>query len=266
MKPKLGQRLEIALKKASPTILACLGAVGVVATVVLAVKATPKAIEQIEADSRESHDGDPNAATAMEAVKSCWKHYLPAAATGAATMACIFGANTLNRKQQASLASAYALVSRTYTDYSRKIKEIYGKEAHEKVIKELAAERVDPDHTIFASSFLGSNCLDFEDANEEERLFYDNFSERYFTSTISKVLQAEYHLNRNFSIGGGCIGLNDFYEFLGIEPIRDFTNLGWWVDDDFYWIDFNHTKAMLDDGMECYIIEMVQSPTSEPPD
>jgi len=266
MKPDLHQKLGRALRKASPTILTCVGALGVVATVVLAVKATPKALEQIEVDSRENHNGDPHAATKAEAVKSCWQYYIPAAVTGAASLACFFGANTLNQKQQAALTSAYALVAESYTDYKRKLKETYGKEAHEKIMASLAAERVDPDHTIYACGFLDAHSLDFEGAGEEEHLFYDSFSNRYFTSTIGKVLQAEYHLNRNFAIGGGCIGVNDFYDFLGIEPLKGLSSFGWWVDDDLFWIDFNHSKAMLEDGLECYIIEMVYTPTSEPPD
>lgn len=114
---KLDPKIGRSLKKASPTILTCIGAAGVVATAALAVKATPKADSLIKADSRRNHDGDPYAATKLEAVKSCWKCYIPAAATGVATIICIFGANTLNKKQQASLASAYALVNRSYSDY-----------------------------------------------------------------------------------------------------------------------------------------------------
>lgn len=113
---KLDPKIGRSLKKASPTILTCIGAAGVVATAVLAVKATPKADSLIKTDSRRNHDGDPYAATKLEAVKSCWKCYIPAAATGVATIICIFGANTLNKKQQASLASAYALINRSYVN------------------------------------------------------------------------------------------------------------------------------------------------------
>ena len=116
---KLDHKIGRSLQKASPTILTCIGAAGVVATAVLAVKATPKADSLIKADSRRNHDGDPYAATKLEAVKSCWKCYMPAAATGVATIICIFGANTLNKKQQASLASAYALVNRSYRTVDR---------------------------------------------------------------------------------------------------------------------------------------------------
>lgn len=267
MKPKLSQKAGQVLKKASPTILTCIGAVGVVATAVLAVKATPKALEMVRADSRKNHDGDPHAATKVEVVKSCWKCYVPAVATGAATIMCIFGANTLNRRQQASLASAYALVSRQYNDYKRKLKELYGEEAHKKVMESLAVEQVDKDHFISAPGLVGSSSLDFEDANEEERLFYDPISKRYFQSTISKVLQAEYHLNRNFALGGGFITLNDFYTFLGIEKIPEGDTIGWMVLDGLYWVDFNHSKAMVDDGLngeiECYIIDVDFPPVTE---
>ena len=70
---KLDHKIGRSLQKASPTILTCIGAAGVVATAVLAVKATSKADSLIKADSRRNHDGDPYAATKLEAVKSCWK-------------------------------------------------------------------------------------------------------------------------------------------------------------------------------------------------
>ena len=263
MKPKLCQRVGNALKKASPTVLTCIGAVGVVATAVLAVKAPPKALELVKADSRKNHDGDPHAATKMEAVKSCWKCYIPATFTGATTIACIFGANILNKRQQASLASAYALVSRSYNDYKRKLKELYGEEAHKKIMESLAVEKA-KDIPISSASFVGHSSLDFEDAVEETRLFYDPISERYFESTIGKVLQAEYHLNRNFMFAG-YISLNEFYEFLGIEETELGATVGWnSCNGDIFWIDFNHSKAMVDDGLngeiECYIIDMVFPP------
>ncbi len=257
------------MKKSSPTILTCIGAIGVVATAVIAVKATPKAIVMIEADSRKKHDGDPRAATKIEAFKSCWTCYIPSAITGAATIACIFGANTLNRKQQASLASAYALVNRSYSDYKRKLKELYGEETHKKIMESLAVEKADNTH-IFSNGLVTSSSLEFEDAKEESRLFYDSFSQRYFQSTISNVLQAEYHLNRNFALMGGYAPLNMFYEFLGIEQLQELAGLCWWVNDEMSWIDFNHTKAMVDDGLdgeiECYIVEMEWAPSNEPPD
>ena len=72
-------------KRNGSTILTGAGAVGVVATTVLAIK-----------DS----------------------------------IVCIFGANVLNKKWQASIASAYALLDSLYKDYKNKVKELYGDDAN----------------------------------------------------------------------------------------------------------------------------------------
>ena len=254
-------RVKVALRRSCPTVLTCIGAVGAVATVVLAVKATPKACTAIMEDSAKNHDGDSNAATKSEMVKSAWKYYVPAAITGVASLTCIFGANVLNRRQQASLASAYALLNHSYADYKRKVKELYGQEAHDKVLESLSVEKVDKNHYIYSTGLYRTSSLDFEGAEEDERLFYDSFSERYFTSTIGKVLQAEYHVNRNFILGaGGVISVNDFYEMLGINKIEGGDSIGWEINDEMYWIDFDHVKTTLDDGMECWIIDMVYTP------
>ena len=100
---RLAQRSKIYLRKASPTIPSGLGAAGVIVTSVLAVRATPKALRKIRADSKTNHDGDPEAYNKLEAVKSAWACYIPAAISGTATIFCIFGANVLNEHQQAAL-------------------------------------------------------------------------------------------------------------------------------------------------------------------
>ena len=267
--PKLSKRSVFALKKASPTVLTVVGAVGLITTTVLAVKATPKAMERIKADSRKNHDGDPYAATKIEAVKSCWRCYIPVAASGAATLICIFGANILNKRQQASITAAYAFVNRQFSDYKRKLKELYGEEAHKNIMESLGVEKTK--HMSYCGpSCFSSGCMDFEDADEKPQLFYDAFSERYFEATLSQVLLSEYHTNRNFALGGGYIDVNSFYEFLGLEPLPELKDFVWDANDDIMWIDFEHTKAMVDDGLNgeipCYVIQMVFTPTTEPPE
>ena len=71
--------------------------------------------------------------------------------------------------------------------------------------------------------------------------------------------QAEYHLNRNF-VMSGHLPVNDFYEMLGLSAIDGGEYVGWNCDDGLYWIDFNHRKTVLDDGLEVYVIEMVWTP------
>ena len=83
----------------------------------MAVRATPKALRKIRADSKVNHDGDPEAYSKLEAVRSAWVCYIPTAISGTATIFCIFGANVLNKHQQAALTSAYALLNDSYNNY-----------------------------------------------------------------------------------------------------------------------------------------------------
>lgn len=110
------------------------------------------------------------------------------------------------------------------------------------------------------------SSLEFEDANEEQRLFYDSFSKRYFQATISQVLQAEYHINRNMVLGA-FVTLNDFYDFLGISHVEGGDVVGWLLSDSMYWIDFDNSKAMVDDGLNgeipCYVVDAMLGPQPE---
>lgn len=256
----------LCLRKYSPVALSCIASTGVIVTAIAAVKATPRAVELVKEDSRRNHDGDPYAYTKKEAIISAWKCYIPAAILGFSTIACILGANALNNRKQAALTSAYALLNQSYKAYKDKLKENYGEEVHNAIVDSIVSEKC-KDVCIRAYDWVGCSCLDFgEDTAtypETVRTFYDSFSQRYFETTISKVIQAEYHLNRNFMIKG-VIPLNDFYEFLGLEKIKGGDAVGWSsCNGDIYWIDFNHHKLTLDDGMEIFVVDMIFEPTAE---
>ncbi len=249
------------VRKVAPVVLAGLGAIGVVATAVAAAKAAPKAEIRIMADSERNHDGDPDAYTMKEAVVSAWKFYIPTAIIGTATITCIVASNLLTRKQQAALVGAYAMASNQLKEYRSKAKELYGEDADKKISDAIVAEKA-KDITLYSPGLLTNTSLDFAGLNdpEKQRTFYDHISGRYFESTISRVLQAEYHLNRNFVLGGG-VCVNDFYDFLGIDRIEEGGILGWTgVDGDIYWVDFQHRLVRLDDGMEILCVEPVFSP------
>lgn len=97
---------------------------------------------------------------------------------------------------------------------------------------------------ISSTDAFGVSSLDFD--CDDITLFYDFYSKRYFKSTVSKVLQAQYHLNRNYCFGGGSITLNEFYEFLGIDPVENGDVIGWQIDiSEIMWIDFvNETRII----------------------
>lgn len=237
------------LRRNSSTILTCVGAVGVVATTVMAVKATPKALELI--DKAEAEKGEK--LTKWETVKVAGPTYIPTAITGAATIACIFGSNVINKRQQASLMSAYALLDNSYKEYKKKVDELYGEDAGKQVRAEIAKDKYAGDEIV--------------DENEKE-LFYDFYSSRFFNSTKEAVLQAEYETNRALMVDG-AVGLNEYYELLGLEPRPEYAEIGWSSGQmfDMYWhpwIEFDHEEGIIDDDtLEYTIISLPLEPVMD---
>lgn len=255
---KFARQSALYLRRNSSTILTIASAVGVIFTVVTAVKATPKAVARLEEAKEEKGEE----LTALETIKVAGPVYIPSAVIGTGTIICMFGANALNRRQQAALSSAYALVDGSYKEYKAKLKELYGEEAHNNVVDAIVKEHCSETY-LHAPSFFSDASLELDEGDEgEQRLFYDYYSKRYFETTMEKVLQAEYHLNRNFTLGC-CAPVNEFYEFLGLCPIEGGDEVGWTMADGINWVDFNHRKVRIDGGFDCYVIEMVFDPTAD---
>ena len=235
---------KLFFKRNGSTILTVLGGAGVVATAVTAVKATPKAIKLIEVYEEQKGED----LTTLEKIKVAGPHYIPSILIGAGTISCIFGANILNKRNQASLISAYALIDNSYKEYKKKVEELYGEEAHKEVISSIAKEKYTDDIQV----------------SDNKQLFYDEFSHRYFESTLEDVIKAEYNTNRQLQCNGR-VYLNEYYEFLGLEPSPGGTELGWSSDilESHYcaeWIEFDHEKVILEDGLECCIITLRYEP------
>lgn len=244
---KLIRRSRAFLKRNSSTILTCVGAAGVVVTTVSAVKATPRALYLLEEAKREKGEE----LTKWEVVKATGPVYIPTVLLGVSTISCIFGANTLNKRYQASLISAYTLLDSSYKDYKKKVEDLYGEQVDNKIKAEIAKDRYE----------------DPVELGEDEELFYDEFSERYFNATKYDVQQAEYRLNRDIQMQGWA-SLNDFYEYLDIDPIESGDALGWSEGGNFArywqsWMDFNHHKVVMDDGLECTILSFFSEPYLE---
>lgn len=75
------------------------------------------------------------------------------------------GANALNRRQQAALTSAYALVQSSYKEYKDKLKELYGEEAHNAIVDSIAKEKC-KDISISANGGWYDSSLDFGEGME----------------------------------------------------------------------------------------------------
>ena len=239
------------LRKASPTILTGLGVIGVVGTAVLSVRATPKALPLIKVKKDELKT---DKLTPQELVEATWKCYIPSALVGVSTIACVIGIGVLDRRNQAALTSAYAILNESYKQYRQAAKKVYGEDADNKIHAEMAKD------AQVASYDWGYQVYNMDmDPESEQVLFYDLTSKKYFTTTMAAVLNAQYHVNRNLAIRGDC-SLNEYLSFLGVEGIDKGDEMGWEIsymveEMDCYWLDFDNQKTTLEDGLECIVID-----------
>ena len=239
-------KLELFLKKNSSTILTVIGAGGVVATTVLAVKATPKALSLLEEAEKEKGEK----LTVPEVVKTAWKPYVPTVITGLSTITCIFGANIMNTRNQASLVSAYALLENTYKEYRSAANRVYGDDADTKIKAELVE-------------------MNIEDMNLDDNtsLFFDFQSMRHFVSTIEKVEQAGYDFLEILHHRGYAT-MNEYYALLGLPPIEFGDRLGW-IDSEHIGpygceeLEFDYGKTTMRNGLQCWTIDVNLPPSTE---
>lgn len=258
------------LKGKESLILTSLGVLGVIGTGVSAALATPKALEVLEKKEDEDFERlleeyEPGASLVFDKddglfdnyTMPTWRkaliiapYYIPTVLIAAGTITCIVSSYVNSVKTQKSLVAAYTLLDSTYKAYRETNIELSG---------------VEYDHQIRKSIAYGQ----FEDilVFDGETLFYDEYSGRYFKSTIADVKDAEYKLNRNFALRGYC-ELNEFYEMLGIEPTDYGHTIGWnqYMGETSYgytWIDFNHQLEETEDGLEYYVISYPFIPTAD---
>lgn len=257
MVPKIATKALLKLKQHQPLILTCIGGAGVIITTITAITATTKASKLLS----KVQEAKEEKLTKREIIRTVAPIYIPTVLIGLSTITCIFAANALNVKKQASITSAYALINQSFKKYRDKVKELYGEETDIHIRQEIAKSKfteMDPELCVYPVNGL-------EDVFEEGEkvLFYDEYSNRTFEASILAVQAAEYHLNRNFVLRGTA-DLNEFYSFLGLPETKYGSTVGWSMAYGYSWIDFEHEKVLMDDGtLECYMIQPMFSPDAD---
>lgn len=248
-KSKMAQLMRVAktsITKHSPEILTGIGIAGMITTTVLAVKATPKAIRLIE-EAKEEKGED---LTKAETIKTCWKAYIPAAATCVASTACLIGSSSVSIRRNAMLATAYKLSETAFSEYKEKVVETIGDEK-EKIVREKVSEERIKKNPITKNEVI---MTDYGDTQ-----FYETLSGRYFKSDIEEIKKVVNYLNKDMLQDMfGTISLNEFYDELELERIDLGDELGWRVDTGLIEIDF--TSKIADNGKPCIVLDYINAP------
>lgn len=248
-KPNLSKMVENAkrsLVKHSPEILTGLGIAGMITTTVLAVKATPKALDLIEQKREEEQRYD---LTPVETIQACWKPYIPAAVTATVSIACLIGANSVHVRRNAALATAYQLSTTALADYKEKVVETIGEKKDQAIKDKIAKDKLEQ------NPIVDMNVIE---TGRGSTLCYDAWTGRYFYSDIDVIKKAVNELNRRMTTGEMYISLNDFYDELGLHRARMGDDLGWNVCDSMIELDFSAQIA--DNDQPCIVIDYLVAP------
>lgn len=232
------------LHKKSPEILTGLGIASMLSSTVLAVAATPTALDKI-AQKKEELDTDE--LTKKELLQATWKGYIPAAISGITGMACLIGATTVNGKRNAMLAAAYEVSRTTFKDYREKVVEHIGAE-DEKVIREkVSQEKVNKTKMDEGSVIVTSG----------ETLCFDELSSRYFNSDMNKIKRALNIMN-NRLMNDMYVSINEFYDLIDIPTTDIGQKMGWHYEGDL--LDLELSATITEDDRVCLSINFNQDP------
>lgn len=248
---------DISKMASSPMAFSAYAVVGVIATTVLTIVATRQQCK-IESEKNPQQDileKEPTREEVIEEVKETLKVYAPVIASAAATIFCI---RKSNQKWMAynSMINASYLAAR---DKMARYRAIAAPAVGAEVIQGLHAQNeatkencewfcikdcpLDPaDQPVYYFD-RGSWTTNYKMDRRHKRT-----KDIYFQSTMADVMEAQYHLNRNFALRGSA-SLREYFAFLGIldqfpEGFGD--ALGWEVGimvEDWGiepWIDINH--------------------------
>lgn len=253
--------------KRSPEILTGIGIAGMITTTVLAVKATPKALQLIEEEKERKSDElhrerykelekytveeflEDAKLTPLEVVKAAWKPYIPAIVTGTVSVVCLIGASSVSLRRNAALATAYKLSETALNEFKDKAVEVVG----EKKVKEIK-EGISEDK-IKKNPVSNSEVIVTEKGNT---LCYESVSGRYFRSDMEKIRRAVNELNRRM-ISENYISLTEFYNEIGLPPTKISDRLGWNISVGLIELDFSSHLA--DDGTPCIAVDYLYAPS-----
>lgn len=202
------------LSKNSPSILTGLGIGLGVASTILAVGATPKAIRLL--DEKKAETGK-DKLTVVETIKTAGVCYIPSIISACTGTYCIVTANARLSKRNAVLATAYALTERDIREYRAKVKETIGEKKEKEIRSKIVKDHIEDNPSTTARIYT---------PDRGKTLCYDNWSGRYFMSDMETLRRCENELNARV-IREQFTPLNELYDFLGLDSVKLGEDFGW---------------------------------------
>ena len=253
------------LKKHSPEILVAAGVVGVVASSVIACKATLKVndvLTEAKNDIDKIHSVMENEELAEKYPEETAKKdlaivyaqtglklaklYAPAVALGALSVTSIIASNKILRKRNVALAAAYATVDKGFKEYRGRVVERFGEEVDRQLKYNIKAKEIEESvtnengeekKTTVVKNYVNPTDVSgyarfFEEYTRDERgnviknLCWDRNNEYNLI-----FLKAQQQYANDMLRSRGRLFLNDVYKMLGFPPSKEGQIVGWVYDE-----------------------------------
>ena len=243
------------LKKHSPEILVVGGVVGLVASGVMACKATTKlsailddSKEQIELFDKvaanpemvneeytvEDAEKDKKIVKVQTAVKVA-KLYAPAVAIGMVSIGAIFASNNIMRKRNVALGAAYATVDQAFKDYRNRVVDRFGEELDKELRYNLKTkevkETVEDENGKKKTVKRNIKYMDSPMPSEFAVIYDDGCAGWTKDPEDNKffLIQQQRYANERLK-RRGYLSLNEVYELLGFPSTKAGQVVGWLYD------------------------------------
>lgn len=240
--------------KHSPEILAGIGTVGVIASTVLACKATTKLSGILEETSESVNKVKEVASNPVYAEKysaedaqkdmtiiyvqsgvKILKVYLPAIALGTISLGCLLGSNNILRNRNAALSAAYLTVDKSFKEYRKRVVGRFGEQVEKEIRYNIKAEEVEG--IVFDEE--GNETVVKETVNVMDPNLYSDYARLFDELNPNWSKSAEYNLMflraqqqyaNDLLKSRGRLFLNEAYELLGIPKSKAGQIVGWVYD------------------------------------
>jgi hypothetical protein len=213
----------------SSTILSVTAIVGTVGTAVLTAKASFDAAKDIQ-------EADPKPETLREKVELVWPRYIPATATGVATIASIIGSDRISNKRTAAAVTAYTVAEQAFAEYRHKVVEQIGANKEQDVRDRIAQDIVlntTPGEIIVIESGKVLCC--------------ELLTRRYFMSDMETLKRSQNVINAEI-VNGLYSTLSDFYHLIGLSQTTHSSEIGW---DSDRLMDLEFSTVLTEDERPC---------------
>lgn len=238
------------MKAKKSTILTAVGITGMIFGTVLAVKATPKAMEA----KKEAEEKKGSKLTVIETVKVCGKYYIWSGIATVVGSACIIKSDVDNAVEKGTLTSALVMAEAARTKFEEKTVELIGE-------KKTQAIRDEVNKDIMKENPVQTNTVII--TSKGNTLIMDSISKQYFRADIDFIKKQVPEFNlylTNWRRGDGKLGINAWYDMINIDHLGGDLGDDWGWDSDKDYFDITFTAGIADNGEPCLIMDYPNRP------